>query len=137
MRETQRNIRAYKKKLIGLKEKLATAGLLFLMSAVMLTTASFAWITLSTAPSVEGIESTIIGNGNLEIALAHTSDDGNLREPSISKVGDSNLSLVDRNTTWGNLINFQRCYFQPIQETTVIISFLLLQSLYSEQLLLF
>lgn len=105
MRETQRNIRAYKKKLIGLKEKLATAGLLFLMSAVMLTTASFAWITLSTAPSVEGIESTIIGNGNLEIALAHTSDDGNLREPSISKVGDSNLSLVDRNTTWGNLIN--------------------------------
>lgn len=105
MRETQRNIRNYKRKLVGVKEKLATAGLLFLMSAVMLTTASFAWITLSIHPEVKGISTTVVGNGNLEIALAHTSDDGNLHQPASSQVGDSNLPLVDRNNTWGNLVN--------------------------------
>lgn len=105
MKETQRNIRTYKKKLIGLKEKLATAGLLFLMSAVMLTTASFAWITLSTAPEVSNISTTIAGNGNLEIALASSNSDGTLKIPSESKVGDSNLPVVEKNLTWGNLVN--------------------------------
>ena len=105
MRETQRNIRNYQKKLVGVKEKLATAGLLFLMSAVMLTTATFAWITLSLNPEVSGIETTIAGNGNLEIALAYTSDDGNLYAPLESQVGDSNKALNIKNTTWGNLVN--------------------------------
>lgn len=106
MRETQKNIRAYKKRLVGVKEKLATAGLLFLMSAVMLTTASFAWITLSVAPEVSGIETTIAGNGNLEIALASTSDEGSLLRPEESQVGDGALEdLLERNVTWGNLIN--------------------------------
>lgn len=105
MKETQRNIKNYKRKLVGLKEKLATAGLLFLMSAVMLTTASFAWITLSLNPEIKGIESTISGNGNLEIALAHTGEDGVLREPAASQVGDSNLQIVEKNITWGNLVN--------------------------------
>ena len=105
MRETQRNIRNYQKRLVGVKEKLATAGLLFLMSAVMLTTASFAWITLSVAPEVANISTTIVGNGNLEIALASSDEDGNLKFPEESKVGDSNLPIVEKNLTWGNLVN--------------------------------
>lgn len=105
MRETQRNIRTYKKKLIGLKEKLATAGLLFLMSAVMLTTASFAWITLSVAPETKGIATTVAGNGNLEIALVSSNEDGTAKLPEASQVGDSNKNLVAKNITWGNLVN--------------------------------
>lgn len=105
MRETQRNIRNYQKRLVGVKEKLATAGLLFLMSAVMLTTASFAWITLSVAPEVANISTTIVGNGNLEIALASSDENGLAKLPEASQVGDSNKSLVEKNLTWGNLVN--------------------------------
>ena len=105
MRETQKNIRAYKKRLVGIKEKLATAGLLFIMSAVMLTTASFAWIVLSTAPEIANISTTISGNGNLEIALASSDEEGIPVVPARSEVGDSNLPLVQRNITWGNLVN--------------------------------
>ena len=105
MRETQRNIRNYKRKLVGIKEKLATAGLLFLMSAVMLTTASFAWITLSMAPEVSGIATTVAGNGNLEIALVSSNEDGTAKLPEASQVGDSNKNLVEKNITWGNLVN--------------------------------
>ncbi|MBR5289593.1 MAG: hypothetical protein IKU28_01215 [Erysipelotrichaceae bacterium] len=105
MRETQRNIRNYQKRLVGVKEKLATAGLLFLMSAVMLTTASFAWITLSVAPEVSNISTTIVGNGNLEIALVTSDENGLAKLPEASQVGDSNKNLVEKNITWGNLIN--------------------------------
>lgn len=105
MRETQRNIRNYQKRLVGVKEKLATAGLLFIMSAVMLTTASFAWITLSVAPEVTGISTTITGNGNLEIALASSDENGLTKLPEASQVGDSNKNLVEKNITWGNLVN--------------------------------
>lgn len=105
MRETQRNIRNYQKKLVGVKEKLATAGLLFIMSAVMLTTASFAWITLSVAPEVTGVSTTIAGNGNLEIALATSDENGLAKLPEASQVGDSNKNLVEKNITWGNLVN--------------------------------
>ena len=105
MRETQRNIRAYKKRLVGVKEKLATAGLLFLMSAVMLTTASFAWITLSVAPEVANISTTVVGNGNLEIALVNSDENGLAKLPEESQVGDSNKNLVEKNITWGNLVN--------------------------------
>lgn len=105
MRETQRNIRNYQKRLVGVKEKLATAGLLFLMSAVMLTTASFAWITLSVAPEVANISTTIVGNGNLEIALASSDENGLAKLPEASQVGDSNKDLVEKNITWGNLVN--------------------------------
>ncbi|MBQ4343871.1 MAG: hypothetical protein IJC38_08275, partial [Erysipelotrichaceae bacterium] len=70
MRETQRNIRAYKKRLIHVKSKIATTAILFMMSITMLVTSTFAWLVLSTAPEVSNISTSVASNGNLEIALA-------------------------------------------------------------------
>lgn len=105
MNETQRNIRAYKKALPELKERVIAVALLLLMSAAMMTSATFAWITLSRAPEVSNVSTTVAANGNLEIALVKP--DGS--EPAESAVGDSSATLgqsvVNANLTWGNLVN--------------------------------
>lgn len=105
MRETQQNIKRYKKQLLDVKSKIAAAGLFFLMSCLMMTTATFAWITLSMAPEVSNISTTITGNGNLEIALVGSDQNGTAKKPEESKVGDSKLGTIEKNLTWGNLIN--------------------------------
>lgn len=106
MNETQKNIRAYKKALPELKERVIAVALLLLMSAAMMTSATFAWITLSRAPEVSNVSTTVAANGNLEIALA--TGEGT-DAPGESKVGDSSAAegqtIVNSNITWGNLIN--------------------------------
>lgn len=102
MKETQRRIQAYKAALPDLKERVLAAALLLVMSVAMLTSASFAWLTISRAPEVKGVNTTVAANGNLEIALA--SGDGT-QAPAESQVGDSNLPIKERNLTWGNLVN--------------------------------
>ena len=105
MNETQRNIKALKAALPELREKVAAVALLLLMSAAMMTSATFAWITLSRAPEVSNVSTTVAANGNLEIALVKP--DGS--EPAESAVGDSSATLgqsvVNANLTWGNLVN--------------------------------
>lgn len=117
MRETEKRLEAYTKELPKVREKIVATLFLFIMSIVMLSSATFAWITISTSPEVEGIATTVAANGNLEVALAsqetttYTDDNGEvvtetvLIEPDESAVGDSNLELIEKNTTWGNLIN--------------------------------
>ena len=101
--ETKKNIEAYKALLPGLKERVAAVALMLVMSVVMMTSATYAWLTISRAPEVQGMNTTITGNGNLEIALAN----GTLTAPGVSQVGDSSASqdLLDANITWGNLVN--------------------------------
>lgn len=101
MNETQRNIRRYQAALPHLKEKVMAALLMLIISAVTATSASFAWIALSTAPEVSGLETTVAANGNLEIALSDT--DG--LEPEVSEIGDGGKDIVAKNVTWGNLVN--------------------------------
>lgn len=129
MTETQRRIKEYKAKLPGLKERVIAVALLLAMSFSMVVSASFAWFTLSQAPEVSLMSTTVAANGNLEIALAQTSyayqtdADGNLVvdtngnnvlipvvvPPDESAVGDSSAAegntLVNSNTKWGNLVN--------------------------------
>lgn len=107
MTETQRRIRAYKRALPELRERVVAVALLLAMSASMLASASFAWVTLSTSPEVTGMATTVAANGNLEIALASGSSTGSAVEPGESKIGDSSAKqgIVNANTTWGNLIN--------------------------------
>jgi len=94
MRDTQQNIKTYKQQLRHVREKIATAGLLFLVSITMLTTASFAWLVLSTNPEVSNIKTSVAGNGNLEIALASTDEaTGKPKEPEPSAEGDSNKDI--------------------------------------------
>ena len=68
--ETRKRIEAYKKALPDLRERVIAVALLFAMSLVMLTSASFAWITLSRAPEATGMQTTVAANGNLEIAVS-------------------------------------------------------------------
>ena len=105
MKETQRRIKAYKEALPGLKERIAAVAVLLAMSVAMMTSATFAWLTISRAPEVTGVNTTVAANGNLEIALV--SKDGS--QPAESAVGDSSAaqgqSVTGANLTWGNLIN--------------------------------
>ena len=112
MTETQRRIRAYKKALPELRERVIAVALLLAMSASMLASASFAWITLSTAPEVSGMATTVAANGNLEIALAQGESMKNgvpvaAKEPNETAIGDSSViqGIVNSNITWGNLVN--------------------------------
>ena len=106
MTDTQKRIAAYKAALPGLKEKVAAVALLLVMSVVMMTSATFAWLTISRAPEVANVHTTVASNGNLEIALA--SGDGTT-PPAESAIGDSsankNQSVVKSNLTWGNFVN--------------------------------
>ena len=101
MNDTQKYIQAYQKALPHFKEKVIAALLMLVMSAAMATSATFAWISLSTAPEVSEIQTTVAANGNLEIALS----DKDGAEPEKSLVGDSGKNLVAKNITWGNLVN--------------------------------
>ena len=102
--ETRKRIRAYKKALPELRERVVAVALLLAMSVSMLASASFAWLTISRNPEVSGATTTVAANGNLEIALATGND-----KPDESKVGDSSAaegqSVTAANVTWGNLIN--------------------------------
>ena len=104
MNRTQENITKYKELIPGLKEKLAAAVLVFIMSTAMLVTSTFAWLTLSYNPQVQNVHTAIASNGNLEIALA-TGEMESATAPGASKEGDSKLQALERNITWGNLIN--------------------------------
>lgn len=106
MTETQKRIKAYQEALPGLRERVVAVALLLAMSMAMMTSASFAWLTISRSPEVSGVNTTIASNGNLEIALA--TGDGKT-PPGESKVGDSSAAdgqtVEKSNLTWGNLIN--------------------------------
>lgn len=101
MTETQKRIKEYQKKLPHMKERVTAVLLLLAISVAMMTSATFAWMTLSRNPEVSSIATTITTNGNLEIALSGT--DG--QQPFDSTIGDGALDLLARNLTWGNLIN--------------------------------
>lgn len=107
MTETQKRIQAYKKALPGMKERVSAVALLLVVSIAMMTSATFAWMTLSRSPEVSSIATTVTTNGNLEIALSGT--DG--EEPDETTVNDGNWDpdggqdVLKSNLTWGNLVN--------------------------------
>ena len=106
MRETELRIQKYKAMLPRARERVIAALKIFAFSLAMLTVSTFSWITLSIAPEVSGVTTTIAANGNLEIALAGRYDsNGNLLEPAPTQIGDGSLLAAERNITWGNLIN--------------------------------
>lgn len=101
MTETQKRIRAYKRALPHMKERVIAVALLLAMSVSMMSSATFAWITLSTSPEVSSLATTIATNGNLEIALS----DADGMEPDETAVGDGGQDITLSNLAWGNLIN--------------------------------
>lgn len=92
----------------GLRNKLMAAISMLLVSSIMLVSSTYAWFTLSTAPEVKGISTSVGANGNLEMALLNTDNFKDLTKIT-SAVGDSSQTagktLATANLTWGNLVN--------------------------------
>ena len=86
-----------------MKEKVFGALMMFVIAVVVLTSATFAWITLSSNPEAAHLDTTVAANGNLEIALVP--NDG--AYPTSGR-GDSSAvdnDIARSNITWGNLVN--------------------------------
>ena len=85
----------------GLRNKLIAAISMLLVSSIMMVSSTYAWFTLSTAPEVKNISTTVAGNGSLEIALMPK--EGLLGKITAGVVG-GNAALKDKNTKWGNQV---------------------------------
>lgn len=88
------------------KKKIASTVILLVVCLAVLISASYAWLVISRAPAITGINTHIGTNGNLEIALL---SDTTYMDPSLirSSVGDSAAvkETIFSNLTWGNLID--------------------------------
>lgn len=86
------------------KAKLMSAVALLLVSAILLSTSTYAWFVLSTAPEVSEMKTTAGANGALAIALQSTTTTGSRAEIT-NGVGDTGS-----NTTWGGLVDLANYY---------------------------
>lgn len=93
-----------------LKAKLMMSVMSLVLATIMMTTVSFAWFTISTAPEISDITTSVTANGNLEIAL----DAGSGAVPA-----DSTAQDAGKNETWGNLVDLKG-YFNPTGSANVI-----------------
>ena len=92
----------------GVKKKLMGAICMLLVASIMVVSSTYAWFTLSTAPEITGISTSVGANGNLEMALLNTATYADMTTIK-SAVGDSSAvagrSVTESNITWGNLVN--------------------------------
>ncbi len=97
----------------SLRKKLFAAVAMLLVACVMTVSSTYAWFTLSTAPEVKGITTTVGANGNLEIALGTYNT---VYGSGIPSSGENNSMYKPGNTaqnanvTWGNLIDVTTGY---------------------------
>ncbi len=108
----------------GVKKKLTAAIAMLLVATIMMVSSTYAWFTLSTAPEVTGITTSVGANGNLEMALlngvAKSAAGATEAEKAkntyedmsriTSNVGDSTKPAAERNITWGNLVDLTSGY---------------------------
>lgn len=90
----------------GIRNKMMAAVSMLMISSIMMVSSTYAWFTLSTAPEVKNISTTVAGNGSLEIALMPA--DGMLGSITSGFSSDQNggtVAATTANTTWGNIIN--------------------------------
>lgn len=89
----------------SIKSKLMAAVCMLLVSCIMMVSSTYAWFTLSTAPEVTGITTSVGANGNLEMALQPLSGDSSkiTSGTADSMYGAKAVNLA--NLTWGNLVN--------------------------------
>lgn len=81
-----------------LKQKLMAAVSMLMVSFLMLTSASYAWFTISVTPEVKEIKTTVQANENFEIALGTIAG----AKPADTKVDDgSKTDPIAKDQTWG------------------------------------
>ena len=97
----------------GVKKKLMGAICMLLVASIMVVSSTYAWFTLSTAPEITGISTSVGANGNLEMALLNDTTYADLSKIE-STVGSSkdaaNMSAKKANVTWGNLVDLSEGY---------------------------
>lgn len=89
----------------GVKKKLMGAICMLLVASIMVVSSTYAWFTLSTAPEITGISTSVGANGNLEMALLNSESFENPDTVIKSEVGDSTKDVKLKNLTWGNLVD--------------------------------
>lgn len=82
----------------SIQKKLVAAVAMVLVASIMVVSSSYAWFTLSTAPEVTGIQTSVGSNGNLEMALRKELDLTQIRT-EVGKV------FPEANNYWGNLVD--------------------------------
>ena len=105
------------KQLDKMKSKLMAAVAMLLISALLMSSTSYAWFVLSTAPEIAKLNTTAGANGALEIALPGTiTQENGLKRPDEpkSKVGASSANIMqpveEANTYWGNMVEITESY---------------------------
>ena len=91
----------------GVKKKLMGAICMLLVASIMVVSSTYAWFTLSTAPEITGISTSVGANGNLEMALLNTATygDTSLIKSAVGNSMDAGTAVTEANVTWGNLVN--------------------------------
>ena len=85
-------------------KKMYAAISLLLITVVLISATTYAWIVMSSAPEVTGVDTLIGSNGNLEIALnVNDLTERNLNGLESLPIGLE--SFYERNPYWGNLID--------------------------------
>lgn len=92
----------------GIKGKLISALCMLLVAMIMVVSSTYAWFTLSTAPEITGISTTIGANGALEMALITKKVNGQW-DIKDTAVGDAAIDV--RNQYWGNLVDVSNSTF--------------------------
>ena len=110
MTETKKRINAMKKRLPGIKARVAATALSLLLAVAMLTSVSFAWVTMSRAPELGGVHTVVSANGNLEVALSDFDGLAPDRSGISDSFGAARQTVHGANTSWGNLINLAGNY---------------------------
>lgn len=90
----------------GIRNKMIAATSMLMVSCIMMVSSTYAWFTLSTAPEVKNISTTVAGNGSLEIALMPT--DGalaNIKAGNAGNYAGGTVAATTANISWGNLIS--------------------------------
>lgn len=94
--------RGKENKMKYLKQKLMAAVAMLAVSTVMLTSASYAWFTISVTPEVKTVTTTVTSNENFEIALGTT---GTTVDPdAYATTAANNVTAYNTTTddhTWG------------------------------------
>lgn len=95
-----------KPKLISsIRAKLVSAVAMLLVAMIMVVSSTYAWFTLSTAPEVTGISTSIGANGALEMALMNKSGDLAAINAGVGDSIAAGKTIDEVNRTWGNLVD--------------------------------
>lgn len=86
-----------------IRSKLVAAVAMLMVATIMMVSSTYAWFTLSTAPEVQGITTTVGSNGSLEIALAQP--DGSKTVSNATMEQGASADWTIKNLTWGNMLD--------------------------------